>query len=182
MDSKLFRLPTKPNYYASIASANPFDTEAKGKYSQIPTPDSRFPGYAAPMSDGRLVTDYQTHCSRNVPSGSQFATKEWMTKNAMELIRISRERYAYQSGASYRLAETVPPAAVLVECTAGNCHRRITQAAGGIGVERVGAPAPHLFGTWEPTVYAEKPKAHVRLTSLYEGGRNTPRGTGQELM
>jgi hypothetical protein len=182
MDSKLFRLPTAPNYYAAISSANPFDIESKNKYSQIPTADSRFPGYAAPMQDGRLVTDYQTHCAKNIPSGSQFATKEWMTKNAIELMRISRERYSQQSGASYRLDDTVPPPALLVECTAENCSRRYTRAPGGIGTERVGAAVPFLFGTWEPTVFAEKPEAHVELTRSYEGGRNTPRGTGRELM
>ena len=89
MDAKLFRLPTNPNYYPA---GNPFDISAKGRFTQAPSPNPRFPGYAAQMSDGRLVTDYQPECSKNVPTGRQFATKEWMVKNATEIIRVGRER------------------------------------------------------------------------------------------
>ena len=95
MDAKLFRLPTKPNLYGG---ASPFDVEQQQKHSQLPTQNSRFPGWAAPMADGRLVTEYQNHCSRNIPAGRQYPTKEWMTKNALELIRVGRERQAQKSG------------------------------------------------------------------------------------
>jgi len=169
MDSKLFRLPTKPNFYGT---ASPFIDR---KPSQTATPDSRYPGFAAQMSDGRLVTDYQPNCANNVPSDRQFATKEWMTKNATELIRIGRERQAQQNGV-YRLAATVPPPAVVVDCKADDCHRRATNAPGGIGVERLDSPAPALFGTWEPNLLSAPPQTTAGITSVYEGGRNTPRG------
>ena len=174
MDSKLFRLPTNPNFYAN--TPNPFNPDVKGKFSHLPTPDTRYPGFAAQMSDGRLVTDYQPNCSKNVPTGKQFATKEWMTRHGTELIRISRERYAQQNGSGYRLAATVPPPAVVVQCNADDCSRRVTDAPGGIGVERSGSAAPHLFGTWEPNMVKAAPQTVAGLTTRFEGGRNTPRG------
>ena len=174
MDSKLFRLPTKPNLYAG--TRDPFNPDAAGKFSQIPSPDSRYPGYAAQMSDGRLVTDYQARCSKNIPTGHQFATKGWMTKNGSELIRISRERYAQQNGSGFHSADTVPPPALVVDCQSNDCTRRLTDAPGGIGMERLGAAAPDLFGTWEPNMYRAAPPTVASLTSRYEGGRNTPRG------
>ncbi len=178
MDAKLFRLPTKPDFYAGIATANPFEVDARGAVSQLPAPDSRYPGYAAPMSDGRLVTDYRNHCSKNVPVGSQFSTKEWMTKNAIEIIRLSRERQAAASGATFGTdPSTVPPPAMIVECSAAECSRQVTENPGGIGMERAGAAAPGLFGTWEPTASTAKaPQPNIGITRTYEGGRNTPRG------
>lgn len=179
MDSKLFRLPTNPNLYAG--TPDPFNPDATGKFSQLPTPDSRYPGFAAQMSDGRLVTDYQANCSKNVPAGRQFATKEWMTKNGTELIRIGRERYAQQNGSGFQAADTVPPPALLVECRSDDCSRRRTDAPGGIGVERLGAAAPELFGTWQPNVTHKAPPSVAGLTAHYEGGRNTPRGRVVQL-
>lgn len=178
MDSKLFRLPTSPNFYSGIASANPFDVSNQQKQTQLPTKDSRFPGWAAPMADGRLVTEYQNHCSRNIPTGNQFATKEWMTKNAIELIRISRERQAQQTGAIYAFDTTVvPPPSLIVKCATNDCVRILTEKDGGIGVERADAEAPELFGTWDSREWAATaPRPNVALTSVYEGGRNTPRG------
>jgi hypothetical protein len=175
MDSKLFRLPTKPNFYNAIATANPFDLSEKP--SSAPTPDSRYPGWAAPMEDGRLVTDYSNHCSQNIPAGRQFATKEWMTKNAAQIIEVGRQRFAKQTGAIYSFDTTVvPPPAMVVDCTRADCQRQATQAAGGIGTERLGADAPPLFGTWEPAKGWISAPARTQLTQVYEGGRNTPRG------
>lgn len=179
MDAKLFRLPTKPNFYASIASANPFDTSEKQKRTQLAAPDARYPGWAAPMADGRLVTNYQNHCSRNVPTGYQYATKEWMTKNAEELMRIARRRFAQQTGA-YKGLDTsvVPPPALIVSCTSAACGGKASGAPGGIGMERAGALAPPLFGTYDPTVgtFLHQNAVAPPLTNKYEGGRNTPRG------
>lgn len=179
MDAKLFRLPTKPNFYTEIATANPFDADQRQKYSQIPTHDSRYPGWAAPMADGRLVTNYQNHCSRNVPAGHQYATKEWMTKSAADIISINRKRYAQQTGAIFSFDRSVvPPAAMKVRCGPDNCERIVTGAPGGIGTEREGCQAPELFGTWDAAAdgWMPAPQANIGLTHRYEGGRNTPRG------
>jgi hypothetical protein len=175
MDSKLFRLPTQPNLYA--AAGNPFDIQEQQKRSEAPTPDVRFPGWAAPMADGRLVTEYKNHCSRNIPAGSQFATKEWMTANATDIIRVSRERMSKQTGSQYPLdPSVVPPPALIVDCRTDNCTRTSTEKVGGIGTERAGAEAPELFGTWTTQTLGSQPPARVALTTHFEGGRNTPRG------
>jgi hypothetical protein len=177
MDARLFRLPTKPNFFAAAATADPFDLDEHQKFSTVPTQDSRFPGWAAPMSDGRLVTSYKNHCSQNVPSGQQFATKEWMTANALELVKISRERLAKQTGAIYGIdASVVPPPASLVSCSRSECKRAATELPGGIGLERVPTELPELFGTWDARITTVTPKPNVAGTSRYEGGRNTPRG------
>jgi hypothetical protein len=178
MDSKLFRLPTQPNLYASIAAAQPFSFTERQKFAETPAPDARYPGWAAPMSDGRLVTTYRNHCSQNVPTGKQYATKEWMTKNATELIRLSRQRLAQQTGAVYGIdAGTVPPPASIVNCARHDCERVATDAPGGIGQERGDSPAPELFGTWDPRQgRMTAPQALTSVTRKYEGGRNTPRG------
>jgi hypothetical protein len=178
MDSKLFRLPTKPNFYAAIATAHPFDFDQRQKHTQLAAPDPRYPGWAGQMADGRLVTSYQNHCSRNVPAGQQFATKEWMTKNATKLIDLNRQRYAETTGAGYRFDESVvPPPAAVRSCSKADCGLKETGAMGGIGVERADAAAPYLFGTWEPTgPVLGAPAPAISLTRRYEGGRNTPRG------
>lgn len=177
MDARLFRLPTKPNFYASISTADPFDLNQRQKYSEAPTEDSRFPGWAAPMSDGRLVTSYQNHCSENVPAGKQFPTKKWMTHNADDIIQLRRERSAKQTGAIYGLDESVvPPPVSYVTCTRADCSRAPTNAAGGIGSTRAPEATPELFGTWDPRITTVSPKPRIGITTVYEGGRNTPRG------
>ena len=182
MDAKLFRLPTKPNFYAAVATSAPFDSEQRQKYSTLPTPDSRFPGWSAPMADGRLVTDYQPHCARNIPSGRQYATKEWMTKHAEEIIAVGRDRFVQQTGAFYGVdASIVPPPAIVVKMSASEVQRFQTGRMGGLGIERAGADAPELFGTWDPRDGSVAPAPRIQLTSRYEGGRNTPRGGDSEL-
>ena len=177
MDARLFRLPTHPNFYASAKTADPFDTNRRQGYSEAPTEDSRFPGWAAPMSDGRLVTSYKNHCSYNIPAGKQFATKGWMTRNAEEIIRVSRERLSYQTGAIYGLDPTVvPPPASLVSCTRSECNKTQTNLQGGIGTERSPEALPELFGTWDARTHAVQSPPNVSLTTVYEGGINTPRG------
>lgn len=129
------------------------------------------------MSDGRLVTTYKNHCSQNIPEGRQFATKEWMTRNSEELIRVSRERLAQQTGAIYGLdSSVVPPPANIVECSRSDCTRTPTNLVGGFGNERAPDTLPELFGTWDPRSMATQPAPNTSLTTQYEGGRNTPRG------
>ena len=178
MDAKLFRLPTSPNFYSGISTANPFELKEQKKRTQIPTRDSRFPGWAAQMEDGRLVTEYNNHCSRNVPTGKQFATKEWMTKNALEIIRIGRQRNGQQTGSIYAFDSTVvPPPAIVVKCATDDCVRLRRNTPGAIGMERDDTPCPELFGTWDYQDWKEKqPRSKTHRTTVYEGGRNTPRG------
>lgn len=181
MDSKFFRIPTQPNYYDvnSLTSAQAERVAYKTVVSErntFPTQDSRFPGYAAPMADGRLVTDYRPHCNENIPAGKQYGTKEWIQKNTDEIIDISRKRQATMSGAIYGDDPTVvPPPVAIVQCEPGECTVMPTGAPDGIGTERVYDRAPPLFGTFEfPKMKPQAP--HVDLTKRFEGGRNSPRG------
>ena len=133
------------------------------------------------MSDGRLVTSYQNHCSQNIPTGQQYATKEWMTRNAVDIIQLSRDRAASQAGAGFGIdPSVVPPPAVLVDCTRSDCTRTATHKQGGIGSERTPTEVPELFGTWDARIIGASPKPNTAINTTYEGGRNTPRG-GSEL-
>jgi hypothetical protein len=179
MDSQFFRIPTQPNYYFGItnreAETNAYKT-AVSQRNTFPSPDSRFPGYSAPMEDGRLVTDYRPHCNENVPAGVQFPVKEWMTKNAEQIMQLSRDRQIKMTGAIYGDdPSVVPPPVSLVKCDKIDCAYLPTNTIDGIGTERVYDKAPELFGTFElPRQRAPRP--NVGLNTHFENGRNSPRG------
>ncbi len=144
-----------------------------------PAPDSRYPAYAALMSDGRLVTDYRSKCEKNVPVGKQFATHQFMVNNADALMEESRRRQALWNGAVFGLASTQPPAAVVQSCTADKCSFIATNDKFGIGLERQSEGVPALFGTFEVDPTATETARDVRrvaLTTRFEGGRNSMRG------
>ena len=179
MDSRFFRKTTDPNFYEDTpGNWNARGTAYKTVVSErntFPTPDPRFPGYAGIMEDGRLITDYRPHCNKNVPAGSQYAVKEWMTKNTTSIINVSRTRQATITGALYGTDPTVvPPPVGLVQCTPTDCG----YAEGslyGIGIERQDK-APELFGTFEISGRAVAAPSNTKLTTYFEAGRNTPRG------
>ena len=179
MDSQFFRIATQPNYYHGLSS---YEAERVANKTTIstrntqPSMDSRFPGWAAPMEDGRLVTDYRPHCNQNIPAGKQFATKEWITTNTDDVIAISRQRYAESTGAIYAFDMTVEaPPESMVKCDKVSCEFMPSGKYNGIGTERVYDRAPELFGTYQvPKVRA--PRAHVGLNPRFEGGRNSWRG------
>ena len=163
---------TPPQY---VVETNVKNKEAPQKSTQ-PTPDSRFPGWAAPMSDGRLVTDYRPHCFLNFPTGTQFATKKFMQQNAESIMERSRTRQASRVGAgmSYDSSTEVNPQ-FTVQCDSLECSYSPYDASG-LGVERH-EPTPELFGTFASSSPSfQKPAAPV-LTTRFEGGRNTPRST-----
>ena len=170
MDSKMFRLPTAPNFYKSTA---PVDIRQHSH--SIPAPDSRFPGWPAPMSDARLVTDYMPHCSKNIPANKQYPTTVWMQKHGDEIIDFARKRAAETMGGMYEYDSSVVPNAVaVVQCTKSECSRHTTEAPGGIGIERHDG-VPELFGTYS-IQSMESPKSVHMFTTHYEGGRNSKRG------
>ena len=71
MDSSLFRKATqpdfKPNYKSGVIEKAADRLETQSKVT-APIDDPRYPKYAGLMEDGRLVTDYKTHCANNVVS------------------------------------------------------------------------------------------------------------------
>jgi hypothetical protein len=177
MDAKLFRLPTNPNFYASSQTSWPVTPTQHNNKQIFPTQDSRFPGWAAPLEDGRLVTDYRSHCEANIPPEKQEVSRIWMQRNTDQIIAIARERQTTITGMIYGVdSSIVPPPEVVVHCTATECTRTATNAPEGIGMERSGCPCPELFGTFETTTLRPAPAAHISETMKSEGGRNSIRG------
>lgn len=166
---------TEPNFY----SGRPIPAKAiiTATDNDLPAPDARYPLYPYQASDGRFGTDYMPHCSRNVPAGAQFATKQWMMHNSEQIINISRQRMSDVTGAGLGRAATVPPPAYKIACGVDNCYRKEVAGLSGIGDERMYADAPDLFGTFlmKPTLADEvQQKKNITLTRKFEGGRNTP--------
>lgn len=179
-DSQFFRVRSEPDYYKGISDFESRSTAYKTivpPKNTIATQDSRFPGWAAPMSDGRLVTDYRPHCAANVPAGKQFATKGWVQANSEEIIRISRERQSQQNGATLGLdTSVVPPPANVIKCDATECWIAATNLPNGIGTDRPYDKAPELFGTFQYRLQMAAVAPKVALNTRFEGGRNSPRG------
>jgi len=141
----------------------------------IPLEDYRYPGFALPMEDGRLVTDYRSKCEYNVtPSQYGNSLRAWSQHNADAIIQTSRHRQADIAGAYYRSANTVIPAKQEQRCNAFDCVFSVTGIKDGIGIER-DERVPFLFGTFAKE-NQEAPPKRIFLTDIYEGGRNTPHG------
>lgn len=172
MDANLFRLPTTPNYYGANQEAIP---QVKRRIAAAPAPDNRFPGWAGPIADGRLVTDYRSQCELNIPSKAQEKSRIWIQRNSEDIIRVSRERAANITGMKYGVdMSMVPGPASYVHCTAAGCEYS-PGVAGGVGVERREI-VPELFGTLESRGF-ERQFTHIQeVTTQPEGGRNTRRG------
>ena len=179
MDRKFFRRVTDPNFYenqpSNFAAGKTANQTMVSPRNTLPTPDARFPGYSAPLEDGRIATDYRPHCNRNIPVGSQYGTKQWMIDNTVSIINLSRERQAIASGAIYADDSTVvPPPVGTVKCTPTDCAYAQGDS-NGIGIEREDA-APEIFGTYTFVGRSQPPPSRTQLTHTFEAGRNTPRG------
>ena len=140
-----------------------------------PIEDPRYPRYASIMQDGRLVTDYKSHCANNSgPSKFGNSIRGFLQHNADALIQVSRKRQADRAGAQHYMAATVVPSRTVQSCDQYECGFRNTYEKHSIGLTR-SEPVPALFGTFsEPTRYAPSPT--IGLTTVFEGGRNTPHG------
>jgi hypothetical protein len=178
MDLDGFREPQSPWFFSQPPT---YLVEARvnrvvaDKKDTAPTQDARFPGYAAPMDDGRLVTDYRTHCAVNIPTGQQFASRKFMQRNGEAIIMESRRRQASRAGAGMAFdSRTDVPAQLTVHCDAQSCGYR-PNVAKGVGVERR-EPTPFLFGTFAMSRPSWGIPAEPPLTMREEGGRNSVRG------
>lgn len=178
MDNEGYRLPQTP-WFFSKPSTREAEQQARAtavpKKSAAPTQDVRYAGWAAPMNDGRIATDYRGNCAGNVPAGLQFATKAFLQKNAEDIIHTSRQRQAEQSGANLAFNSKVGmPAKRYVKCDAMQCYTK-EGFAKGLGTERIES-VPELFGTFSSSYASMAAPSQPILTHTYEGGRNTPRG------
>ena len=175
-DAEMFILPTQPNYYSE--TQNNISPE---KHLTQPSRalNSRYHSYAAIAADANIFTDYRPKCEKNIPTGQQYATRQWFQHNAENIIKLSRERQAKATGATFASADTVPPPVAIVKCDTAKCEyypSNNTSTQTPTGIER-GDKAPPLFGTFDFAYksWAEKPEQLV--TTRFEGGRNTPRGS-----
>lgn len=179
MDINGFREAQSPWFFSQppevLVEARASRAAGVKKGGQPPTQDNRFPGWAAPMEDGRLATDYRAHCEVNIPTGAQFASRKFMISNAERLIHASRLRQAEQAGAGLPFdSVTVMPRVANVRCSPAEC-RVVPRVPEGVGIDRV-EPVPELFGTFAPSRPSWGTPARPALTTQYEGGRNTVRG------
>lgn len=186
-DSKGFRIQSSPNYNsykpsnAEIIAQTNRQRVGASKETE-PARDNRYPAFAAPMEDARLVTDYRPKCRKNIRVGAQYDTKLWMQHNATQIIDTARRRHVEWTGASIPQPDLAPPPANAVRADADTVDVIETGIPGGLGIQRANDYAPELFGTFTymPTAHEEMfNRKKVALNYNYEGGRNTPRGRVQ---
>ena len=176
MDSQMFRKETSPNLMPRSNQAAVRKTVAKMEQAKAtyPIEDPRYPKHASIMEDGRFITDYKSHCATNGGDPRYGnSVRGFLQHNADALIQVSRKRQADRVGAQYQMANTVVEPKLIQKCDEYECTMsRVSK--GGLGLER-SEPVPELFGTFsQPTKVTPSP--NVRLTTVFEGGRNTPHG------
>lgn len=178
MDSQQFRKKTYPTF-SPIINEDTLKKAAKRieapSKETAPTEDMRYPGYASVMGDGRLVTDYKSHCANNVvPSQYGNSMRQWLQHNSSAFVDVSRKRQADRAGAQYAMANTVLGQKYFQHCNEYECKFTASGVRQNIGIGRV-EPVPELFGTFsQPNQIS--PMSRIFLTSEYKGGRNTPHG------
>ena len=178
MDINGFREPQSPWFFSQpptqLVDIRNRELMTKPEPKTLPTQDSRYPGWAAHMNDGRLSTDYRTHCEVNIPTGSQYASRLFMQRNGESLIRQARRRQAESTGAGLAFdSTTLIQGAETVSCDVGKCVRRLVNPIGQ-GIERH-EHVPELFGTFSESYASFKKPAKPMITHVEEGGRNTRR-------
>ena len=179
LDQPGFSRDTRPNLFNTKSFGTEYNAVKKISKEAYPARDSRYPAYAGLMEDGRLVTDYRSHCSKNIAPDRQFTTKLWMVNHATYMMDESRKRQVEWTGASLAMANTVPPPADIVHSTPFYSEVSSTGYYNGIGVERANSDAPMLFGTftYEPTMKEiQNNRKNIDVNNFYEGGRNSRRG------
>jgi hypothetical protein len=178
MDIKGFRKAQSPWFFSqpptSLVETRATES-AVPKKTTHPTQDNRFPGWAAPMQDGRLTTDYRSQCELNIPTGMQFASRRFMQRNATDIIEKARYRLSEATGAGLPYnAATDMPASSYIQCDAFQCSV-IPGCKNGVGMVRR-EPVPEVFGTFSQSHPSILKPAEPILTDKQEGGRNTVRG------
>lgn len=179
MDAQGFRLKDKNSFFnpAKWDTIEEAKIEVKASGYTLPADDSRYPAFAAPMSDARTFTDYRSHCQTRVPAAYTQPVKQWMIHNGESLIELNRKRAANNTGATLPMAATAPPAETLVFCDPFGCEMQATGEKFGQGIETVN-DLPDMPGTF---MYRPDPEvvAANRKNTLYnlvnENGRNTSR-------
>lgn len=178
MDSQRFRKETSPNfkpvYNPGIVKRAIENMQAPLKAIH-PIDDMRYPKYASIMEDGRLVTDYKSHCANNSgPSKYGNSVRSFLQHNADAIVQVSRKRQADRAGAQFYMADTTIQPAQYQKCDEYECVFSVTGAQDSLGLER-SEGCPPLFGTFSDA-HMVAPSPKIPLTTVFEGGRNTPHG------
>jgi hypothetical protein len=173
MDSNQFRKSPKVNPYDSFNSIKVSESKFENELNIDYAPDNRYSKWPAVMSDGRFTTDYKSNCTKNIPVGSQYPTKQWLQHNATKLIDLNRNKLL-PTTRTLDISVVPPPKNILV-CNTHACSLKATGINGSIGTERSNGKSPELFGTFSEQSYEIKPH-NAMLTHFEEGGRNTSRG------
>jgi len=178
MDTQGFRLKGEPDLtvqpsWYKVRKETQREIDAT---KTVNAPDSRYSAYAAPLEDGRLVTDYRQSCVTRAPPGQQFATKNWTVHNADDIISISRARQAQTTGHVLGTANTDVPPSIIQKCNPSGCEFYGSGMLMGLGIERQ-EDVPQLFGTFTVNPAAGTLAGnvkHIDLNNTIEYGRNTP--------
>jgi hypothetical protein len=142
----------------------------------IPIDDPRYPQYASMMADGRLATDYTSHCSKNIGQPKDGnGIRNFLQHNADALIQTSRKRQADRAGAQFEKAMTVMGPREYQRCSEYACTTTVSDFNESLGIART-EPVPELFGTFSEPDKRIPGYKNIQLTTVYEGGRNTRRG------
>jgi hypothetical protein len=179
MDLDKFREPQSPWFFTQpptmLVDIRNSERIPEKQKSSLPSRDNRYPGWAARMSDGRIVTDYRSPHELNIPTGTQLATRVFMQKNADSIISESRKRQAANAGAGLSYdSSTLMEADAYMKCSTDACKITPTYAHG-VGIERAEG-VPDLFGTFAESHASLGKPARPINTVYYEGGRNSIRG------
>jgi len=179
MDSQLFRKETE-NPFRKSSSKAAFDLIARQidnpSKITVPIDDVRYPNYAAPMEDGRIITDYQPHCSFNVVEPKYGnSVREFLQHNATAIVQVSRKRQAEIAGAQFHKAPTVEGPKMIQRCNEYDCTFITSDYPNSIGLAR-SEPVPALFGTFSAPTQEAPDSLKPPITTVYEGGRNSLRG------
>jgi len=174
MDSQQFQRVSSPNLYPVVKPNNRF-VESQ-IFQQAHALNSRYSGSVAIAEDANVFTDYRPKCTKNIPSGQQYASRQWLQHNAENMIKLSRERQAKSVGAGYMHAATVTQGIASVKCDVNKCaYYPGGDHQNSVGIDRMDA-APDLFGTFSFNMQMPAQNPKNTITTRYEGGRNSVRG------
>ena len=178
MDAQGFRIAEKNGFFkpSRWQLAEQTKKELKASGSTIPADDSRYPAFAAVMSDARTFTDYRQHCQTRVPSMYERPVKQWMIRNGHDIMNLNRKRQAENTGAVLGLADTAPPAEVYFFCNPYECKKVESGNPFGTGVQTVNTPLPNLPGgfMYEPSEEVKMANTkNIVYNLVNENGRNT---------
>ena len=179
MDSQNFRQPTTPNLlptYNRAGVTKAITRMEKPSRTTYQIDDPRYPKYASIMQDARIATDYNSHCALYGGVNTRYGNsiRGYLQHNGDAIVQISRKRQADRAGAQFKMADTVVNTRTIQKCDEYECLFSRNKNMDALGLSR-SEPVPALFGTFSQSNDIA-PLPRIPLTTVFEGGRNTPHG------